>query len=526
MSDAPLRPTRALISVSDKSGLVELGQALTRHGVALLSTGGTAAALIKAGLSVTEVSDHTGFPEMMDGRVKTLHPKIHGGLLARRDEQSHVAAMQQHGIAPIDILVINLYPFEATVARGADFETCIENIDIGGPALLRGAAKNHDFVAVLTDPADYPELISELDKTGATSLAFRRRLAAQAYSRTGAYDAAISGWFNRQLDIAAPRELAFGGTLLQTMRYGENPHQSAAFYRGGEARPGVASAKQIQGKELSYNNLNDTDAAFELVAEFERPAIAIIKHANPCGVAQADSLLDAYRRALASDPVSAFGGIVAANRPIDRATAAEIEKLFVEVVIAPAVDDEARVVLGKKQALRVLVTGAMPDPLVPGIAVKSLAGGYLVQSRDNGRVGRNQLQQVTKRAPSDKELTDLLTAWIVVKHVKSNAIVLVKDGMTVGIGGGHTSRVDAAKQAVSRAQEMAAAAGEAGSRAKGAVVASDAFFPFADGLEVCLEAGVTAAIEPGGSKRDPEVIAAADAQGAAMLFTTMRHFRH
>jgi phosphoribosylaminoimidazolecarboxamide formyltransferase/IMP cyclohydrolase len=526
MSDAPLRPLRALISVSDKSGLVELGQALDRHGVALLSTGGTATALSNAGLKVTEVAAYTGFPEMMDGRVKTLHPKIHGGLLARRDDPGHVGAMREHGIEPIDILVINLYPFEATVARGADFEHCIENIDIGGPALIRGAAKNHDFVAVLTDPADYAELIAELDRSGGTSLSFRRRLAALAYSRTGAYDAAISGWFNRTLGIDAPRSLAFGGTLQQTMRYGENPHQQAAFYRGGEARPGVASATQIQGKELSYNNLNDTDAAFELVAEFERPAVAIIKHANPCGVAQADSLTEAYRRALASDPVSAFGGIIAANRPIDRETASLIADLFVEVVIAPEVDAEARAVLGKKQALRVLVTGAMPDPLAPGQTVKSLAGGYLVQSRDNGRVGRNELSQATRRAPSAAELDDLMIAWIVCKHVKSNAIVLVKNGMTVGIGGGQTSRVDAAKQAVQRAQEMAEAAGEAGSRAAGAVVASDAFFPFADGLEVCLAAGVTAAIQPGGSKRDAEVIAAADAKGAAMLLTNMRHFRH
>jgi phosphoribosylaminoimidazolecarboxamide formyltransferase/IMP cyclohydrolase len=526
MSDAPLRPVRALISVSDKTGLIELGKALDKHGVALLSTGGTAKALSDAGLAVTEVSAYTGFPEMMDGRVKTLHPKVHGGLLARRDEPGHVGAMQEHGIEPIDILVINLYPFEATVARGADFDHCIENIDIGGPALIRGAAKNHDFVSVLTDPADYAELIAELDEKGGTTLAFRRRLAALAYARTGAYDAAISGWFHKTLGIDAPRYLAFGGTLLQTMRYGENPHQQAAFYKGGESRPGVASATQIQGKELSYNNLNDTDAAFELVAEFERPAIAIIKHANPCGVAQADTLEEAYRRALASDPVSAFGGIIAANRTIDAATATLIAELFVEVVIAPEVDADARAILGKKQMLRVLTTGAMPDARAPGTTVRSLAGGYLVQGRDNGRIATDALHQATKRAPTQAELTDLMIAWTVVKHVKSNAIVLVKDGMTVGIGGGQTSRVDAAKQAVQRAQEMAAAAGEAGSRAAGAVVASDAFFPFADGLEVCLAAGVTAAVQPGGSKRDQEVIDAADAKGAAMVFTDMRHFRH
>jgi phosphoribosylaminoimidazolecarboxamide formyltransferase / IMP cyclohydrolase len=524
--DARIKPQRALISVSDKTGLVELGRGLARHGVELLSTGGSAAALAQAGIPVVEVSAHTGFPEMMDGRVKTLHPAIHGGILARRDAPEHVAAMGQHRIAPIDLIVVNLYPFEATVARGAPFEDCIENIDIGGPAMIRSAAKNHDFVAVVTDPADYAALLAELD-AGGTTLALRRRLAAAAFARTGSYDAAIAGWFMAALGATAPRYLALGGTLAQTLRYGENPHQSAAFYVGGPRRPGVATATQLQGKELSYNNLNDTDAAYELVAEFAEPAVAIIKHASPCGVATAATLSDAYTRALKADPVSAFGGIVALNRPLDETTARQVAELFAEVVIAPAIDDAARAVLAAKRNLRVLATGALPDPTEPGLTVKSLAGGYLVQSRDVGRIGANALKTVTKRAPNAAELADLLLAVTIVKHVKSNAIVLVKDGMTVGIGGGQTSRVDAARQAVLKAAEFAAAAGEPASRAHGAVLASDAFFPFPDALQVALDAGVTAAIQPGGSLRgDDTAIAAADAAGAAMVLTGMRHFKH
>ena len=523
--DARLKPQRALISVSDKTGLVELGQALAQHGVEILSTGGSAAALAKAGVAVTEVSAHTGFPEMMDGRVKTLHPLIHGGILARRDAPEHVAAMGMHRIAPIDIIVVNLYPFEATVARGAPFDECVENIDIGGPAMIRSAAKNHDFVAVVTDPADYPALLAELAE-GGTTLALRRKLAAAAYARTGSYDAAIAGWFNAEIGESAPRHLALGGTLALTLRYGENPHQSAAFYVGGRRRPGVATATQHQGKALSYNNLNDTDAAYELVAEFPEPAVAIIKHANPCGVATAPSLAEAYRRALKADPVSAFGGIVAFNRALDAETAALVAELFAEVVIAPAIDAAAHAALRAKKNLRVLSTGALPDPTEPGLTMKSLAGGYLVQSRDVGRIGANEVKTVTKRAPSPAELADLLLAFTIVKHAKSNAIVLVKGGMTVGIGSGQTSRVDAARQAVLKATEMARDAGEPGSRAKGAVLASDAFFPFPDALQVALEAGVTAAIQPGGSMRDADVIAAADAAGAAMVTTGMRHFRH
>jgi phosphoribosylaminoimidazolecarboxamide formyltransferase / IMP cyclohydrolase len=525
MTDIAIR--RALISVSDKTGLVDLGRALSRHGVELLSTGGSARALLDAGLDVIEVGVHTGFPEIMDGRVKTLHPKIHGGILARRDEPSHVAAMKEHGIAPIDLVAVNLYPFEATVARGADFPTTIENIDIGGPALIRAAAKNHDFITVLTDPDDYAAVIAELDaRNGASSLELRKRLAASAYARTGAYDAAIAQWFAGVLGETYPKRMVFAGELMQTLRYGENPHQSAAFYRGGPSRPGIATAQQVQGKELSYNNLNDTDAAFECVAEFEPAAVAIIKHANPCGVALGRSLHEAYLKAYACDPVSAFGGIVAVNRPLDGATAAEIAKIFVEVIIAPAADDDARKVLSEKKNLRLLVTGGMPDPAAKGLTIKSLAGGYLVQGRDDGRVNDNDLKVVTKRAPTPAERADMLFAFAVAKHVKSNAIVYAKNGATVGIGAGQMSRVDSSRIAAWKAAEAAKAAGEKQSRAIGSVVASDAFFPFADGLLAAAEAGATAVIQPGGSMRDNEVIAAADEKGLAMVLTGMRHFRH
>jgi phosphoribosylaminoimidazolecarboxamide formyltransferase/IMP cyclohydrolase len=521
-----VRPRRALLSVSDKTGIVDLARALVAAGAELLSTGGTFKAIKDAGLPVTEVADYTGFPEMMDGRVKTLHPKIHGGLLGRRDLPTHVAAMKDHDIGEIDVVVVNLYPFEATVARGADFETCIENIDIGGPSMIRSAAKNHDFVAVMTDPADYAAFTVELTEKGGSTLATRRRLAAAAFSRTGSYDAAISAWFNGQIGETAPKSMAVGGAILQSLRYGENPHQQAAFYRTAENRPGVASAKQLQGKELSYNNINDTDAAFELVGELPEPAVAIIKHANPCGVAMAADLPTAYRKALACDPVSAFGGIIAVNRPLDAETAGLVAELFAEVVIAPSVTDEALAALESKKNLRVLVTGGLPDPKQAGTLVRSVAGGLLVQDRDIARATADTLETVTKRAPTSDEQRDLLLAFTLVKHVKSNAIVLVKDGASVGIGGGQTSRVDAARQAVQRAGEMATAAGESQSRAIGAVVASDAFFPFSDGLEVCLKAGVTAAIQPGGSKRDADVIATADAAGAAMVFTGLRHFKH
>jgi len=521
----PIR--RALVSVSDKTGLIDFARALADHGVEILSTGGSAKALRDAGLPVKEVADHTGFPEMLDGRVKTLHPTVHGGILGIRGNAEHEAAMAAHGIAPIDLVVVNLYPFEATVAGGAGFDTCIENIDIGGPSLIRGAAKNHAFVTVVVDPADYGAVLADMAaRGGATTPALRRRLAAAAYARTGAYDAAISGWFAGQVGEALPRRIAVGAELRQSLRYGENPHQRAAFYVGGAARPGVATAVQHQGKELSYNNLNDTDAAFELAAEFDEPAVAIIKHANPCGVSAGGSLKDAYLRALACDPVSAFGGIIAVNRRLDAAAAEEVVKIFTEVVIAPEVDDEALAIFAARKNLRLLTTGGMPDPAAPGMMLKALAGGYLLQSRDNGRVALADLKVVTKRAPSQRELADMLFAFRVCKHVKSNAIVYVKDGATVGIGAGQMSRVDSSRIASWKSAEAAKAAGEAQPGTIGSVVASDAFFPFADGLLAAAEAGATAVIQPGGSMRDAEVIAAADAKGLAMVFTGMRHFRH
>jgi phosphoribosylaminoimidazolecarboxamide formyltransferase/IMP cyclohydrolase len=537
MSDLVV-PRRALLSVSDKTGLVPLAQALAARGIELLSTGGSARALREAGVPVIEVSDHTGFPEILDGRVKTLVPQIHGGLLARRDIPEHVAQMAAHGIAPIDLLVCNLYPFEATLARHAPAEACIENIDIGGPALIRAAAKNHDFVAVLTDPGQYEALLAALAAQGGTTLAQRRRLAGEAYARTAAYDAAIAAWFAEQpvegagADAASaeparvlPQRLAIAGTLRQTLRYGENPHQRAGFYVTG-ARPGVATATQVQGKELSYNNLNDTDAAFECVAEFDGPTLVIVKHANPCGVATAASLTEAWEGALRCDPVSAFGGIIAANRTLDGATAERIATIFSEAIIAPDADADARAVLARKRNLRLLLTGGLPDPAAPGLLVRSVAGGFLAQTRDGGRIGAGALRCVTRRAPDASELADLLFAFRVCKHVKSNAIVYARGGATVGIGAGQMSRVDAARIAAWKGEQAAQAAGLATRLTEGSVVASDAFFPFADGLEAAVAAGATAVIQPGGSVRDAEVIAAADAAGVAMVFTGMRHFRH
>jgi phosphoribosylaminoimidazolecarboxamide formyltransferase/IMP cyclohydrolase len=522
-----IKITRALLSVSDKAGLIELGRFLAGRGVELLSTGGSAKALAQAGLAAKEVAAHTGFPEIMDGRVKTLHPKIHGGILARRDSAEHRAAMTTHDIAPIDLVVINLYPFEATVAKGAAYEDCVENIDIGGPALIRAAAKNHDFVAVVTDPVDYDALMEEMAaKGGATSLALRRRLASLAYARTAAYDAAIARWMQGQEEDRFPRRFVLGGERKQMLRYGENPHQQAAFYATSDPRPGIATARQLQGKELSYNNLNDTDAAFELVAEFEEPAVAIIKHANPCGVAIGKDLAESWERALACDPVSAFGGIVAINRKLDSDLAERLTKLFLEVVIAPEVDEKAALLLAAKGNLRLLTTGALPDPAAAGLSLKLLSGGFLMQDRDNGRIEARDLKVVTKRKPTEHELADLLFAFRVAKHVKSNAIVYARNGATVGIGAGQMSRVDSSRIAAWKSREMAEAAGEKESRAKGSVVASDAFFPFADGLLAAAEAGATAVIQPGGSMRDEDVIKAADEAGLAMVFTGMRHFRH
>ena len=524
---APLR--RALLSVSDKTGLLDLARALADRGVELLSTGGSAAALRDAGLTVHDVADVTGFPEMMDGRVKTLHPAVHGGLLALRDDQGHVAAMEEHGIGPIDLLVVNLYPFEQTVAKGADYDTCIENIDIGGPAMIRAASKNHRFVSVVTDVEDYSALLAELDANdGKTTYAFRQNLALTAYARTAAYDAAVSGWMADALG-AVPRRRAVAGTLAQSLRYGENPHQSAAFYVDGTARRGVATATQHQGKELSYNNINDTDAAFELVAEFDPadgPAVAIIKHANPCGVARGASVAEAYEKAFQCDQTSAFGGIIAVNQPLDGKTAEAISGIFTEVVIAPGADDEAIHIFSKKKNLRLLTTDGLPDVHKGGLTYRQVSGGLLVQDKDVGHIGASDLKVVTKRAPTEQEIADMLFAWTVAKHVKSNAIVYAKNGATVGVGAGQMSRVDSTRIAARKAQDMAEVLGLSESPTIGSVVSSDAFFPFADGLITAAEAGATALIQPGGSMRDDEVIAAADELGLAMVFTGMRHFRH
>jgi len=526
--------SRALLSVSDKTGLIEFAQGLAEQGVMLISTGGTAKSLRDAGLTVTDVSEITNFPEMMDGRVKTLHPMVHGGLLSLRDKPDHAAAMMEHGIAGIDLLVCNLYPFEATVARGADFETTIENIDIGGPAMTRSAAKNHDWVTVVVDVEDYNAVLDEMKSNGgATTYRLRKTLAQRAFARTAAYDAAVSNWFAGELEKEGhkepPRRRSFGGLLRQGLRYGENPHQEAAFYADGSARPGVASAKQVQGKELSYNNINDTDAAYELVAEFDprvAPACAIIKHANPCGVALGKSLKDAYLAALACDPVSAFGGVLAFNQTLDGATAEEISKIFTEVIIAPDADEDAKRILAAKKNLRLLTAGGLPDPLAPTLTYRSVAGGFLVQTRDNGRVTRAGLKVVTKRQPTEQEITDMLLAFTIGKHVKSNAIIYVKDGSTAGIGAGQMSRVDSARIAAIKAKDAAKIAGWDNPRTVGSAAASEAFFPFPDGLLVVAEAGATAVIQPGGSVNDQKVIDAADEAGLAMVFTGMRHFRH
>ena len=533
MTDQTRRPIRrALLSVYDKTGLAELGRALAARGTVLVSTGGSAKTLREAGLAVLDVSEVTGFPEMMDGRVKTLHPKVHGGLLAIREDAAHAEAMRAHGIEGIDLLVSNLYPFEATVAATDDFDAIVEQIDIGGPAMIRAASKNHAYVSVVTDPADYAAVLAEHDAGGVTG-ATRRMLAAKAFARTAAYDAAISAWFEGWRTGAGeaegvPARVTISGSLRQALRYGENPHQQAAFYVTAP-RPGVATARQVQGKELSYNNINDTDAAFELVAEFdpaEGPACVIVKHANPCGVATGATLTEAYGRAFDCDRTSAFGGIVALNRPLDGPTAEAIAAIFTEVVIAPGADDAARAVFAAKKNLRLLTTDGLPDPAATSLTYRQVAGGFLVQDKDCGRITAADLKVVTQRAPTAAELADLLFAWRVAKHVKSNAIVYAKGGATVGVGAGQMSRVDSTRIAASKARDMARELGLAEAPTVGSCVASDAFFPFPDGLITAAEAGATAVIQPGGSMRDAEVIAAADAAGLAMVFTGQRHFRH
>lgn len=521
---------RALLSVSDKTGLIELAQALAARGVELVSTGGTRKSLAEAGLAVRDVSELTGFPEIMDGRVKTLHPGVHGALLGIRDDAEHAQAMETHKIAPIDLLVVNLYPFEEVRQKGADWANTVENIDIGGPAMIRAAAKNHAYLACVTDPADYASVLDALDEgDGALSYEFRKTLAARAFARTATYDAAIAGWFADALDIQAPARFALGGKLASSMRYGENPHQQAGLYLTGEQRPGAALARVVQGKALSFNNLNDTDAAFELAAEFDasRTAAAIIvKHANPCGVAEGPDLLDAYRKALACDPVSAFGGIVAFNQKLDADTARAVVEIFTEVIIAPEASDEALQVIAAKKNLRLLLTGAMPDPRAGGRVLRTIAGGFLLQNRDAQSVDDLDLRIVSRREPSAEELADMRFAFRVAKHVKSNAIVYAKNGATVGIGAGQMSRVDASRIAAWKARDAAESAGLAEPQTRGSVVASDAFFPFADGLLAAAEAGATAVIQPGGSMRDEDVIEAANEAGLAMVFTGVRHFRH
>jgi len=529
MTDVAIR--RALLSVSDKTGIVELASRLAKAGVELVSTGGTAKTLRDAGLQVRDVSDVTGFPEMMDGRVKTLHPMVHGGLLAVRDDPDHAEAMDTHEIGAIDLVVVNLYPFVNTVMSGADRDTIIENIDIGGPSMVRSSAKNHAYVTILTDPEDYHGLYDELaEHNGATTLTFRKRMAAKAFAATAAYDSAISSWFAfADQGALFPEALTVATQLGSTLRYGENPHQKAALYLpNGPATPGVPQAEQVQGKELSYNNLNDADAALGLVAEFpaDTPAVVIVKHANPCGVAQGSSLLEAWQKALACDSVSAFGGIVASNVPLDGPTAEAITQIFTEVVIAPGADDAARAAFASKKNLRLLLLDELPNPARPGLEMKSIAGGMLFQSRDNGVIGAADLKVVTKRQPTQQEVADALFAWKVAKHVKSNAIVYARDNVTAGIGAGQMNRRDSSRIAAMRAGEAAEAAGWDAPMTVGSAVASDAFFPFADGLLSAVEAGATMVIQPGGSMRDEEVIAAADEAGIAMVFTGMRHFKH
>jgi len=525
MTDRPVR--RALLSVWDKTGLTAFATDLAKMGIELVSTGGTARALRDTGLTVIDVAELTGAPEILDGRVKTLHPGVHGGLLARRDLDDHMQTIEKHGISPIDLLVVNLYPFEATIAQNAGYEDTVEMIDIGGPAMIRAAAKNHESVAVVTDPTQYRSILDALgESAGSTSLAFRKTLAAKAFARTAAYDATIAAWFAEDQGDILPERLTVTAERSLVTRYGENPHQQAAFYRTGKARPGVVTAEQVQGKELSYNNIADADAAFELVTEFADPAIAIIKHANPCGVAIGSRLVDAHQKAFLCDQVSAFGGIVAANRPLDRAVAEAIAEIFTEVVIAPGADDEARELLAAKRNLRLLLTDGMPDPSEPGLIIRSIAGGLLAQSRDAETSSTLSLKTVTARTPDKQELSDLRFAFTVAKHVKSNAIVFAKDGATVGIGAGQMSRLDSVRIARSKAGDAAISIGRSAPLTEGSVMASDAFFPFADGLEAALDAGAVAVIQPGGSVRDDEVIAVANQRHAAMVFTGRRHFRH
>ena len=510
---------RALISVSDKRGLIPFVSGLRDLGVEILSTGGTCRALRDAGVDVIEVSEKTGFPEIMDGRVKTLHPTIHGGLLGRRGTDEDV--MEEHGIEPIDLLAVNLYPFEQTIAReDATIDDAVENIDIGGPAMIRAASKNHDGVAVVVDPEDYESVLDSL-QNDALSLEARRRLAAKAYAHTASYDTAFTKYLSSSLnDDSLGERILYSGSLVERMRYGENPHQGAAFYIDQQAPQGsLATAEQLQGKALSYNNIADSDAALECVSQFAAPACVIVKHANPCGVAIAENILDAYERAFKTDPTSAFGGIIAFNRPLDAKTAASIiGRQFVEVIVAPAIDDDAAIVLAGKKNVRVLRTGDWRES-AGGFDFKKVSGGLLVQGSDSGKITADDLKVVTGKQPTAKQIEDMLFAWTVVKYVKSNAIIFCKDNMTIGVGAGQMSRVYSTRIAAIKAADE-------GLDVSGSVMASDAFFPFRDGIDAAAETGISAIIQPGGSMRDDEVIRAANDHGLAMVFTGMRHFRH
>lgn len=536
VTQKPQPVRRALISVSDKTGIIEFARALHAQNIELISTGGTAQHIAQADLPVKDIADLTGFPEIMDGRVKTLHPIIYGGLLAKQEDSTHATAMQAHNIVAIDLLVVNLYPFQATVAAGADYDSCVEQIDIGGPAMIRAGAKNHDRVTVLTEQADYARLLDALaTHQNCVPFALRQELAQKAYAYTAAYDAAITNWLAQQKTEQTkekeqtetmPAFYLAGGRLRAHLRYGENPHQAAALYLDDSARVGAATAQQIQGKPLSYNNINDSDAAFDLVCEFdpsETAACAIIKHANPCGVAKADKLEQAFAKALQCDPMSAYGGIIALNRPLDAPTAKAITEIFTEVIIAPQADEAARTLIAKKKNLRLLITGKLADWQSNALSMRTIAGGYLVQTRDNGRITEQDLQVVTKRQPSQAEIDDMLFAFCVAKHVKSNAIVYATQGATVGIGAGQMSRIDSARIASHKAQLQAQ---DQQTKKQTIVAASDAFFPFADGLEQLAESGIQAVIQPGGAKRDEEIIAAANQANLTMVFTNMRHFRH
>ena len=519
---------RALISVTDKKGIDILAKELVRQNIEILSTGGTAKFLQENGISVKDVSEETGFPEILNGRVKTLHPNIHGAILGRRNDTNHIKKMQEHNIVEIDLLIINLYKFKETIQKTNDDLEIIENIDIGGPAMIRAGAKNHEFISVVTDINDYPELLKQLKYNGSSTYTFRKYLAGKAFKLTNEYDLAICNWFNRgeNENSKLPETISIELQKYLPMRYGENPHQNAAFYKTSDTKTGVAQSHKLHGKELSYNNINDTDAAFELISEFELPAVAIIKHANPCGVSENLDINLAWENALQTDPVSAFGGIVAINRELSADLANKMKTLFLEVIIAPTVSDAALKIFAKKPNVRILMSGKIANPKDDGFSMKSISGGMLVQTRDNHVITKQDLKVVSKKLPNEDQINNLLFAWKVAKHTKSNAIIYAKNLQTAGIGAGQMSRIDSTNIANEKAKKSATMANLNEPLTIGSVVASDAFFPFPDGLIAAADAGVTAVIQPGGSIKDKDVIAAANARGLVMVFTSIRHFKH